>query len=387
MPFGQLVIGSPGSGKTTYCHGMYQFLKALGRPVKVVNLDPANVNLPYPCHVDLNQLITVKDVMEEYELGPNAAMIYCVEYLEKNLDWLMQRLFKNKVGKEGGRAEEEGEEVERGMEYLLFDLPGQVELSTNHPSLRRIVSRLGKELDLRLVAVHLTDASHITDASRYVSLLLLALRAMLTLELPHINVLSKVDLLGDRASSGELSFNLDFYTQVQDLSYLENLLQQDGGRRNPKFASLNRTICEIVEDYGLVQFETLSVEDKRSMFRLLQMLDKAVGYVYEEEGDGLLDEHGQEIQGRFEPGHPISTAAGGASASALFSVADRGLPPGWGDPLEVQERWVDHRKEWDEWEGEQKLEQEEKRWEGKVWDQIRKVTQEEKKKEEEERTA
>lgn len=49
----------------------------------------------------------------------------------------------------------------------------------------------------QLVAVHLTDATHITDASRYVSLLLLSLRAMLALELPHINVLSKVDLLGE----------------------------------------------------------------------------------------------------------------------------------------------------------------------------------------------
>lgn len=50
---------------------------------------------------------------------------------------------------------------------------------------------------IQLVAVHLLDATHIADASRYISLLLLSLRAMLTLELPHVNVLSKVDLLGD----------------------------------------------------------------------------------------------------------------------------------------------------------------------------------------------
>lgn len=40
------------------------------------------------------------------------------------------------------------------------------------------------------------DATHILDASKYVSVLLLALRTMLQLELPHINVLSKIDLLG-----------------------------------------------------------------------------------------------------------------------------------------------------------------------------------------------
>jgi hypothetical protein len=33
MPFGQLVIGPPGSGKTTYCNGVAQYLTALGRKV------------------------------------------------------------------------------------------------------------------------------------------------------------------------------------------------------------------------------------------------------------------------------------------------------------------------------------------------------------------
>ena len=47
----------------------------------------------------------------------------------------------------------------------------------------------------QLAAVHLMDAHHITDAGKYVALLLLSLRTMLQMELPHINVLSKVDLL------------------------------------------------------------------------------------------------------------------------------------------------------------------------------------------------
>lgn len=127
MPFGEIVCGSPGSGKSTYCHGKHQLLTALARPISIVNLDPANEHLPYPCAVDLSSLITLQDVMDEHGLGPNGGMLYCMEYLEANFDWLEERL--RELGKDA---------------YVLFDLPGQVELSTNHTSVKRIIDRLGK---------------------------------------------------------------------------------------------------------------------------------------------------------------------------------------------------------------------------------------------------
>ncbi len=71
MPFGQLVIGPPGSGKTTYCNGMQQFLQLLGRKVAIINLDPANNMLPYLCAVDIRDLISLEEVQAEEGLGPN----------------------------------------------------------------------------------------------------------------------------------------------------------------------------------------------------------------------------------------------------------------------------------------------------------------------------
>ncbi|WFD36545.1 hypothetical protein MCUN1_003428 [Malassezia cuniculi] len=234
---------------------MEQFLGAIGRPVHIVNLDPANESTPYTSSITLTDLISVGDVMEELGLGPNGAMLYCMEYLEANIEWLETRL----------------DALEHN--YVVFDLPGQVELTTNHPSLKRIIEHLCRRQDWRFVAVHLTDATHITDPSRYISLVLLALRAMLMLELPHVNVLSKFDQLDD-AQQEQLAFNIDYYTEVQDLSYLQPELEAAA----PRFGALSRAIGELIEDFGLVSFETLAVEDKASMLNLLGVLDRAVGY-------------------------------------------------------------------------------------------------------------
>ena len=57
--FGQAVIGPPGAGKTTYCHGLARFLLARGRPVAVINLDPANDQVPYPVAVDVRDLVNL----------------------------------------------------------------------------------------------------------------------------------------------------------------------------------------------------------------------------------------------------------------------------------------------------------------------------------------
>ena len=71
MPFGQLIIGPAGSGKTTYCHGMQQYLTSIGRRVVVVNLDPANDTPPFTPDIDVGELITLEGVMNHMQLGPN----------------------------------------------------------------------------------------------------------------------------------------------------------------------------------------------------------------------------------------------------------------------------------------------------------------------------
>ncbi|XP_049676494.1 GPN-loop GTPase 2 [Accipiter gentilis] len=256
LAFGQVVIGPPGSGKTTYCHGMQEFMGRIGRKVTVVNLDPANEVMPYQCAVDIAELITLPDVMENLKLGPNGGLIYCMEYLEANFDWLQEKLA-----------------AFRGH-YYLFDCPGQVELYTHHDALKNVFAQLAK-WNFRLAAVHLVDSHYCTDPGKFISVLCTSLSTMLHVELPHVNVLSKMDLI---EQYGKLAFNLDYYTEVLDLSYLVDHLASDPFFRN--YRRLNEKLVEVIEDYSLVSFVPLNVQDKESMRQVMQAVDKANGYSF-----------------------------------------------------------------------------------------------------------
>lgn len=301
--FGQIVIGAPGSGKSTYCYGMYQFFSAIGRKLCIVNLDPANDKLPYPkCDLDIRDFITIEEIMEELSLGPNGGLMYALESLN-------EELIDEFVDKIQGLLNESN--------YLLFDCPGQVELFTHDNSLFKIFQKLTKK-DIRLCCVSLIDSYYITSPSQYVSVLLLSLRSMLQMNLPQVNVISKIDML---QSYGELPFKLDYYTEVQDLKYLTPYLEKESNSvLGKKYVKLTETIADIVEDFGLVSFEVLSIENKRSMINLLSVIDKANGYSFG------------------------SSEIGGDS---IWSEAVRASNT-YSNEIDIHERWIENKPLYDE---------------------------------------
>ncbi|ESS31171.1 putative ATP binding protein [Toxoplasma gondii] len=258
MWYGQLVIGPPGSGKSTYCNGMQQMLRALHRPHIVVNLDPANDFLPYDCAVNLRDLIDHKEVMEKHRLGPNGGLLYCLEYLLVNIDWLTEKLTRDFKD-----------------HYILLDCPGQVEVYTHHECMQRIVQRLQKDLDARLTAVHLVDSTLCTDGYKYISALLVSLSGQLLLELPHVNVLSKIDLL--KHHRDQLAFRLEYFAEVQDLSELVTAMENTHPM-TAKMKEHTELLCELIEDYNLVSFRLLDIQEKSSVLSLLKVIDLANGY-------------------------------------------------------------------------------------------------------------
>ncbi|KAK3238223.1 hypothetical protein CYMTET_51755 [Cymbomonas tetramitiformis] len=250
MRYGQIVIGPAGCGKSTYCQQIHQHCETIGRTVHVVNLDPAAEEFAYPVAIDIRELISLEDVMEEMKLGPNGGLLYCMEYLEDSLeDWLQEML-----------------QDYTDDDYLLFDCPGQIELYSHVPVFRTIVDTL-KIWDFRICAVYCLDANFVSDSAKFISGTMQALSAMVMLELPHVNLLTKMDTVPDKK---EIDRFLDF-----DARLLANDLNQS---TTSSMQRLNAAVATLVDDFSMVGFVPLDISDEDCIIDVLAQIDFAIQF-------------------------------------------------------------------------------------------------------------
>jgi len=285
--YGTIVMGPAGAGKTTFCSSLIQHLKNNRRSCYYINLDPAAEDFVYEPDIDIKDLISLEDVMEELHLGPNGGLIYCFEFLLENMDFLTDPL----------------EEVTE--EYLIIiDMPGQIELYTHVPILPNLIKTLTRgSLNISMCAAYLLESSFIIDRSKFFAGTLSAMSAMLMLELPHVNILSKMDLVKGTIARKDLKKFID-----PDISLLQDVPDsglvyefKDGvDNGNPEntdnamtghsFASLNRAVGQLIDDFSLVSFLKLDAQDEDSVGAVLSYIDDAIQYHEAQEPKEPADE-------------------------------------------------------------------------------------------------
>lgn len=67
----QIVMGAAGAGKSSYCAAFQQHCLSTRRTVHIMNCDPAAEGLAYEPSIDIRELVSLDDVEETLDLGPN----------------------------------------------------------------------------------------------------------------------------------------------------------------------------------------------------------------------------------------------------------------------------------------------------------------------------
>ncbi len=85
-------------------------MRTSDQDVLVANLDPGATALPYNPDIDARKYVDIQKLMEEYQLGPNGALIMASDLI-------------------ADRLEDMRDEIEAAdPDILLVDTPGQIEL-------------------------------------------------------------------------------------------------------------------------------------------------------------------------------------------------------------------------------------------------------------------
>ncbi|KAG9238719.1 GPN-loop GTPase [Amylocarpus encephaloides] len=268
--YGVLVMGPAGAGKSTFCTALITHLHNNRRSCFYVNLDPAAEEFAHEPDLDIKDLISLEDVMEDMGLGPNGGLIYCFEFLLENLDFLTEALDP------------------LTEEYLIIiDMPGQIELYTHIPILPALVKHLTRTgaLDVNLCAAYLLEATFVVDRAKFFAGTLSAMSAMIMLEVPHVNILSKMDLVKGQIAKRDLKRFVDPDTTLLDD---EPGAEEDDGQgvagdpqtlmKGNSFKRLNRAVAGLIDSFSMVSYLRLEVQDEDSVGAILSYIDDAIQY-------------------------------------------------------------------------------------------------------------
>ena len=221
--------------------------------------------------------------MTEMGLGPNGGLIYCFEFLLENLDFLTEAL----------------DPVTEDC-LIVIDMPGQIELYTHIPILPTLIRHLTRTgaLNINLCATYLLESTFVVDRAKYFAGVLSAMSAMVMLEIPHVNVLSKMDLVRGSMSRRELKRFID-----PDVSLLDegddpdrvgdreaeedvDMGERESGpsddsrnvMRGTSFKRLNRAVAGLIDEFSMVSFLQLDVQSEDSVGAILSYVDDAIQY-------------------------------------------------------------------------------------------------------------
>lgn len=160
-------------------------LHAQQKPPYVINLDPAVLSLPFEPNVDIRDSVNYKEVMRQYNLGPNGGILTSLNLFATKIDQLVHLLEK--------RAKPNPDEPgARTIETILVDTPGQIETFVWSASGTILLESLASSFPT--VIAYIIDTPRTASTSTFMSNMLYACSILYKMKLPMILVFNKTDV-------------------------------------------------------------------------------------------------------------------------------------------------------------------------------------------------
>eukprot|EP00039_Didymoeca_costata_P007575 m.101298 g.101298 ORF g.101298 m.101298 type:complete len:329 (+) comp13739_c0_seq1:178-1164(+) len=201
-----ICIGMAGAGKTSFVQKLTSQLHTAGTPPYIVNLDAAVTNIPYEPNIDIRDTVNYKEVMRQYELGPNGGIVTALNLFATKFDQVMGIL----------------EQRTLEHDHLVIDTPGQIEVFTWSASGQIITETMANTMPT--VLVYIIDTPRCMNASTFLSNMLYACSILYKSKLPFILAFNKIDIVShDFAIEWMTDYDALYEAISQDTSYKSSL--------------------------------------------------------------------------------------------------------------------------------------------------------------------
>ncbi|KAH8419823.1 hypothetical protein KR009_002912 [Drosophila setifemur] len=248
-----IVLGMAGSGKTTFTKSLIQHAQEKFNPY-VVNLDPACREVPYAAHVDIRDTVNYREVMKQYQLGPNGGIVTALN------------MFTTKMAQFAELVRRAGE---RGHKWCVIDTPGQIEVFTWSASGNIITEGLATMFPT--IVVYVMDVVRSACPTTFMSNMLYACSILYKTRLPFLVALNKIDLQ-------DCSFVQEWMT---DFEAYQDALEQE--QEQSFVSNLTRTMSLTLDTF-YENLSTCGVSAKTGV-GFSQLLQKVLECVAEYESD------------------------------------------------------------------------------------------------------
>ncbi|RYP11042.1 hypothetical protein DL765_007918 [Monosporascus sp. GIB2] len=178
-------VGMAGSGKTTFMQRINAHLHGQKEPPYVINLDPAVLNVPFESNIDIRDSVNYKEVMKQYNLGPNGGILTSLNLFATKVDQILNLLEKRTIPD----PENPSKKV---IKNILVDTPGQIEVFVWSASGQILLESLASSFPT--VIAYIIDTPRTASTSTFMSNMLYACSILYKTKLPMILVFNKTDV-------------------------------------------------------------------------------------------------------------------------------------------------------------------------------------------------